>query len=50
MIARRVGAPDVAEQGAAPVADRLRAAASLKSRGWRIRIRIEGTEQLAVSS
>jgi len=29
------------EKGAAPVSDRLRAAAKLKSKGWRIRIRID---------
>jgi spore photoproduct lyase len=39
-----VNAPEAArihEKGAAPVADRLRAAARLKSRGWRIRMRID---------
>ena len=39
-----VNSPEAArihEKGAAPVADRLRAAARLKSRGWRIRIRID---------
>lgn len=39
-----VNAPEAArihEKGAAPVADRLRAAARLKARGWRIRMRID---------
>jgi spore photoproduct lyase len=39
-----VNAPEAArihEKGAAPVADRLQAAARLKSRGWRIRMRID---------
>ena len=39
-----VNAPEAArihEKGAAPVADRLRAASRLKSRGWRIRMRID---------
>ena len=39
-----VNAPEAArihEKGAAPIADRLRAATRLKSRGWRIRLRID---------